>query len=130
MKSWLNAIFLSLGFAASAGNTAVVFSDEFESTEGWFKNPACNAPKYGGGGSFQLTGNGKSGKCLKVVTGSKQIFMFNLRKRIPVKNGCRLRISFLVQGKGIISIRPDGTVFGPQNHLPVRQYAVGENQHG
>ena len=106
MKQLLTVLSLALGIAAAADT--VIFKDDFESTANWFKNPACETPQFGGGGTLQLVDGGKTGKCLKIVTNSKQMFMLNLRRSLPVKDGSRLRISFLVRGKGAISINPLG----------------------
>ena len=106
MKQLFTALSLVLGIAATADT--VIFKDDFESTANWFKNPACETPQFGGGGTLQLVDGRKTGKCLKIVTNSKQMFMLNLRRSLPVKDGSRLRISFLVRGKGAISINPLG----------------------
>ncbi|OQA79665.1 MAG: hypothetical protein BWY31_04205 [Lentisphaerae bacterium ADurb.Bin242] len=90
----------------SAAEEKNLFEDKFEDTEKWFKNPACE--KSDGGGRFEIVENGKSGKCLKIVTNDKQTFMFNTSQPIPAKPDSTIRISFYVKGHGSVSISPMG----------------------
>ena len=108
MKKAVSAILIGAGILAGAAETTVLFSDPFDSAAKWFKNPACETAKFGGGGSYEIVPDGESNKCLKVVTDAKQTFMFNLRTQIPIENGARVRIVFRVKGKGGIDISPMG----------------------
>ena len=58
--------FLLAGSIGAAEYTPL-FSDPLEKEAAWFKNPVC-IQKFNGGGSHEYVDNGRSGKCLKVVT--------------------------------------------------------------
>ncbi len=98
--------FLLAGSIGAAEYTSL-FRDPLEKEAAWFKNPIC-IEKHNGGGSHEYVDNGRSGKCLKVVTNDKQIFMYNTRGAVPVKNGSAVRVTFWAKGKGSVSLVPMG----------------------
>ena len=108
--------FLLAGSIGAAEYTPLL-RDSMEKETIWFKNPVCI--KMNGGGSHEYVENGRNGKCLKVVTNDKQIFMYNTRRPVPVKSGNRVRVTFWAKGKGIVSLSPMGkTTAGKVIYLP------------
>ena len=96
-----------LAGSISAAEYTPLFRDPMEKEVLWFKNPVC-VKMNNGGGTHEFVDNGRNGKCLKVVTGDKQMFMYNTKTPIPIKNGARIRVTFWAKGKGIVSLSPMG----------------------
>ena len=92
-------------FGVYAQEKEVLSEQNFETVK-WFKNPACK--KLDGGGDHELVTGGQKGRCLKITTNSKQIFMLNLSKGIPVRDGAKIRIELTAKGKGTIGLVPMG----------------------
>lgn len=97
MKKILTLATVSLITVLSA--ESLVFQDSFNDASKWFKN--------GKNGNFKFVDGGKEGKCLHSVT-ENYIFMFNLKKNLPMKQGRNVKISLAAKGKGSVSLNPMG----------------------
>lgn len=88
--------------------SGVVFRCDFNDESFWMKNPVCKTARYGFGGSHRIVTRDPQ-HFLEVKTNSKQIFMYNVKRDIPLQDPAgKYTLTLRIKGKGTVSFNPMG----------------------